>query len=269
MDEPSRSPANNPVAGWWKKRQARIAELSREMAAAEGPYFSGRGPFLVLVFLALIGTFATGFLTYRHFLLAGAAGAVGESALCRADGRINCDAIMQSEYADIFGYAPYSVLGLMGSVFVLWCVTNALVNERIRKISAAVLALYFFAAIGFSWYYAYLMAFVVDYICTWCIVVHVVNLFSFVTVLTVVIRNGRKFLLPEISTRGERTYFLIGGVLLSLLVFAAAGQWEKALSFNDVKLKYDELSNDPIVISAVVRSSPDYDIPVSPADPVY
>jgi protein-disulfide isomerase len=57
--------------------------------------------------------------------------------------------------------------------------------------------------------------------------------------------------------------------LVSLLIFAAAGQWEKATGFYDVKLKYEELTNDPIVISAVIRSSPHYDIPISQADPVY
>ncbi len=269
MNERARTGSSNLISRWWQKRQARIASLSEEVAKDDGPYFSGRGPLFALLLLALIGTFATGFLTYRHVLLAGHSSAIGESVLCRADGRVNCDAILQSEYADVLGYIPSSVLGLMGFAFVLWCLVNGLLNERVRKIAVAVLVLYFFTAIGFSWYYVYLLVFEVDYICTWCIVVHVVNLLSFIVLLTVAIRNRRKFLLPEISTRGERTYFVFGGVLLSLLVLAAAGQWEKALSFDDAKAKYEELANDLVVIRAVMRAAPDYDVPVSPADPVY
>jgi len=262
--------ASNDVSpGWWQRRKERVAALSREVAVGDGPYFIGSTPFVLLLVLAVIGTFATAFLAYRHVVLVSQTGGVGESVLCRASGRINCDAILLTDYSVLFDYFPSAVLGLMGFVFVLWLVTNSLLNERIRKLAWAVLVLYFFAAIGFSWYYAYIMAFVVDFVCTWCIVVHLVNFASLIIVIVVAVKNRRRFLLPEISTVTERAYLILGGVLVSLLVFVAAGYWEKALSFDDAKRKFEELANDPLVMMATLLGSPDYDIPIGSGDPVY
>ena len=44
----------------------------------DGQFFSGAPPFLAILLLGFIGTFAAGFLTYRHVLLASQAGAVDE-----------------------------------------------------------------------------------------------------------------------------------------------------------------------------------------------
>jgi len=233
------------------------------------PFFVGRFPFLLLLVPALIGTFATGFLTYRHILLSSHASEVGQSFLCRAGGRIDCDSILLTDYAVLLGYFPSAVLGLMGFTFVFWCVINGLVNQRVRKLSWTFLVLYFFAAIGFSWYYVYIMMFEVDFICTWCIVAHVMNLFSLITVVVVSIQRRQAFLLPEISTVAERVYFAIGGIAICLLVFFAAGTWEKSLSFEDAKAKYEDLANEPAVILAVLKGSPSYEVPVTPADPVF
>jgi uncharacterized membrane protein/protein-disulfide isomerase len=177
--------------------------------------------------------------------------------------------VLLTDYAMLIDYISSAVLGLMGFVFVLWCTVNALVNERLRKISWIVLVAYFFAAIGFSWYFLYLMLFVVTKICPWCIVVHVVNIVSLVILIVFSIRRRKQFLLPEISTVGERVYFLVGGILLSLLVFFACGMWEKQLSFEDARVKYEGLANDPVVMMAMLKSSPSYEIPISRSDPAY
>jgi len=157
----------------------------------------------------------------------------------------------------------------MGFAFVLWCLISGLANERVRKTSWALLILYFFAAIGFSWYYAYIMMFEVDFICTWCIVAHVMNLFSLISVVAVSIRRRQAFLLPEISTVGERFCFVTGGIATSLLVFFAAGMWEKSLSFDDAKAKIERSANDPAVILAMPKGMPSYEVPVTSADPVF
>ncbi len=269
MTDNGRQISGNFVRRWLNDRQEKIAAQRKELAALEGPYFTGRLPFIILLGLALVGTFATAFLTYRHILLSSTAGAVEQSFLCRADGSVNCDAILRTEYSVLFGYFPSATLGLMGCVFALWFTVNGLVNQRARKVSWTLLVLYFFAAIGFSWYYVYIMAFEVDFICTWCIVVHVVNLLSLVTVLTVAIKNRKKFLLPEISTLAERVYLVTGGLMVSVLIFTGATLWESRLSFMEVKHQYEDLANDPMVIKAVVEGSPDYNIPIQAADPVY
>ena len=233
------------------------------------PYFCGRWPFLLLLVLALVGLFATGFLTYRHIVLASHTSVAGDSVLCRADGKINCDAVLQTEYSEIMGYVSSAVLGAMGFAFVFWCSLNGLINERLRKLAWVCLVVYFFAAIGFSWYYMYIMLFEVDFICTWCIVVHAVNLVSLALVLIVSVRRRKEFLLPEVARLGERVYFILAGGLLSLLVFFVCGTVEKSLSFQDAKMKYEEIANDPAVVMAMLKSSPSYDIPVTESDPIY
>jgi uncharacterized membrane protein/protein-disulfide isomerase len=263
--ENTSSSRRNGLSEWFRRRSKMLVDYN----PSAGPYFTGRRPFLILLILALIGTFAAGFLTYRHLILVSSTGGVPESALCRAQGNINCDAILMNDYATVLGYFSSSALGLMGFVFVLWIVLNGLWNERMRKIAWTFLAIYFFAAIGFSWYYIYIMMFVVDYICTWCIVVHVVNFTSLAVVLVVAIKNRDNFLLKEISTRGERFYFVGSGVVLSVLSLVATTTIEKTLVLADVHTKFEELANDPAVIAAVLKSSPSYEIPVSSNDPVY
>jgi len=157
----------------------------------------------------------------------------------------------------------------MGFVFVLWFTLNGLVNQRARKVSWTLLILYFFAAIGFSWYYVYIMAFKVYLICTWCLVVHAVNLLSLIIAVAVAIKNRKKFLLLEISTLAERVYLVAGGIMASVLVFTAATFWENHLSFKEAKQQFEELANDPVVIRAILEGSPDFNIPTQAADPVY
>ena len=269
MDRGVEHKVNKPVVSRWLGRRSRVQEVSPEAVAAGGPYFSSWKPFAVLFALAAIGAFATGFLNYRHVALTSHFGTAGESALCRAQGSINCDAILLTDYAVLFGYFSSALLGLVGFVFVLWLVVNALLNQRIRKLSWFCLVIYFSAAIGFSWYYAYIMIFEVDFVCTWCIVVHVVNVISLIFVIVISIRKRKEFLLPEISTIAERVYFVGVGLLMSLSVFFMSGMVEKSLSFDDAKAKFEELANDPVVISAMLAASPDYQIPVSAQDPIY
>jgi protein-disulfide isomerase/uncharacterized membrane protein len=250
----------------WSRRRSR---LLIPYDPSEGPFFSGRTPFVIVLILALVGTFATCFLTYRHIVLVSNTSGVPDSALCRAHGSINCDAILLNDYATLLGYISSAALGLMGFIFVLWLVFNALFNERIRKVAWVFLIAYFSAAIAFSWYYIYVMIFLVDYICTWCIVVHAVNLCSLIVILWVSIRKRRNFLLKEVASVSERVYFISTGVVISLLVLGIAGLIERAQVLEDVKTKYEEIANDPAVIVAVLRGSPTYEIPVSPADPIF
>lgn len=233
------------------------------------PYFSGALPFVVLLALGLVGTFATGFLSYRHILLVSESAAVGDSMLCRAQGWISCDEVLLTDYATLFGFVSSAVLGLMGFVFVLWCTVNAVVNHRLRKLAWVLLAAYFFAAIGFSWYFIYLMIFVVSHLCSWCLVVHAVNITSFVIVICVSVKKKREFLFKEIAPLGERIYFVAGGILLCLLIFFACSMWEKQLNLEKARAKYSALAEDPVVITARLRVSPTYEIPISDRDPQF
>jgi protein-disulfide isomerase/uncharacterized membrane protein len=260
-------PEKEPRRHWLGRSQR--ARGKAEPPSSGGPYFCGRPPFALLLVICLVGLFATGFLTYRHVVLTSHTATVGESVLCRADGKINCDAVLLTEYSDILGHISSAALGLTGFVFVAWCTLNGLFNERMRKLAWVCLVVYFFAAIGFSWYFVYLMVFEVDFICTWCIVVHAVNLVSLALVIGISVTKRREFLLLEIASLGERVYFVLGGMLLSLLVLSGATLVEKTLSFQDAKLKFEEIANDPVVIAATLKASPSYDIPITNGDPIY
>ncbi len=238
-----------------------------EQISRDKPYFSGPIPFLLVLALALLGTFAAAFLTYRHVLLASQTGGVGESFLCRAYGKISCDGVLSTEYAVILDVFPSAVLGLMGFAFALWCTINGLVNPRLRKIALIWLTIYFCVAVSFSFYFIYLMLFEVENVCPWCIVVHAVNFISFFLLVVLCIRHRADFPLPEVSTLGERVYFLIGGVLLSLLVFLAAGMAEKTLGYIDAEDRYRDLADNWAVQRALLEATPSVNVPISAEDP--
>lgn len=251
--------------GWWRRSR----KITLRVPPQGVPYFLGRGPFVFLLVLALIGIFATGFLTYRHIVLETHSGAVGDSFLCKAEGKINCDEVLISQYSYLFGFISSAALGLTGFTFVLWVTINCLFVDRIRKMGWVCLLVYFFAAIGFSWYYIYIMAFEVDHICTWCIVVHTANFISLFFTIIVAVKKRDDFLLIETATRSERFYFVFGGMLASAVILLGAGLVEKVLSFHNLKAAYEEIANDPSVIMALLRSSPTYQVPVSDEDPVF
>jgi len=256
------------VARWLRNRSLAIAQARDELPRGR-VYFCGPTPFVVLLVLAGIGAFAAGFLSYRHIMLVSDTVVAGDSVLCRADGKISCDAVLLSEYATIADLVSSAVLGLMGCAFALWCALNGLFNTRLRKLCWVFLLVYFFAAIGFSWHFVYLMIFKVSHICTWCIVVHAVNVTSLVVLLLVAVRNRREFLRRETSTLGERVYFLTGGVLVSVLIFAASGMWEKGLSIKTAQARYEAMNEDMVVITARLNAAPVYDISISDQDPVF
>ncbi len=258
------------LLGRFLQKWAQSRRLAPGEVIPDGPYFAGRAPFIFLMGLALVGTFAAAYLSYRHVLLVSQTDTVGNSMLCRPHGRINCDAILLTEYASFFsGYVSSAALGLTGMTFFLWCAVNGLMNEGLRKMSWICLCIYLFAATGFSIYYLKVMIFDVYHICTFCLVVHAVNLVALTTAFTVAIKKRRHLLLPEVSSLGERVYFVVCGIFLSLLAFCAVGLAENMLSFHDAKRRYEELANDPVVIMALLQSAETFQVPTGPRDPVY
>jgi uncharacterized membrane protein/protein-disulfide isomerase len=231
--------------------------------------FVGKGPILVLLGLSIVGIFASGFLSYRHILLAGHQSVIGESFLCRASGSVNCDAILETDNAFVLDFLPASILGLAGFTFACWLLLNSLLFPRLRKTSFAALALYFVSSLGFSGYFSYIMAFKADYICTWCIAVHVINLISTAIVLGCIIKSRAMLDLEDKSSLLERIYLVIGGVAVSAAVLTTATLWEKDVSSKYYSAKCDEFLYDPQVLSTVIRKSPKYEIPVSENDPFY
>ena len=235
----------------------------------EVPSYLSPIPFGVLFALALLGTFASGFLAYRHILLLSHTNIVAESFLCRAHGNISCDAVLLTPYSLIFDVVSSAVLGLMGFVFVLWCTAGSIIVGRLRKTTLTILTIYFSAAIGFSFYFIYLMVFEVDSICPWCLVVHSVNFVSLAILITLLFRAKEDTLLSEDSKPVEQLFFVAGGVFLAGVVFFASGMMEYKLSYQNVNERYLDLSDNPVVERALLEASPPAEVPISDEDPVF
>ncbi len=231
--------------------------------------FSGAGPFIIIILLTLVGLFATGYLSYRHIALTAQIASMGDSPLCRSDGKINCDGVLLTDQATLYEYVPSTALGLMGFVFAFWCAINGLINSKLRKDAWALLLIYFFGAIAFTWYFMYLMMFKMEVLCSWCLVVHAVNFVALAVVVIVSVKKRKEFAAPDIASHGERAYFFLGGVTVALLSFFVSGMVEQALCFEDARSRYESIANDPVVLAAQLKAAPSVDIPITPEDPVF
>ena len=107
--------------------------------------------------VALAGAVLAGYLTWVHY---------DESALvCVAGG--GCKSVQQSAYAEIAGI-PVALLGLIAYASVLGLVAWDTPNTRL---GAAMIA---FVGLAFSLYLLVMQLFVIDALCTWCVVNDVV-----------------------------------------------------------------------------------------------
>lgn len=116
-----------------------------------------RGLRLAAAGVALVGAALAGYLTWVHY---------DEAALvCVAGG--GCETVQQSAYAEIAGI-PVALLGLLAYstviVLILWDAPNA-------RLGAAMIAL---VGLAFGLYLLYVQLFVIDAVCTWCLVNDVV-----------------------------------------------------------------------------------------------
>jgi uncharacterized membrane protein len=103
--------------------------------------------------VALVGAALAGYLTWVHY---------DESALvCVAGG--GCETVQQSTYAEIAG-VPVALLGLIAYSSVLGLVVW---DTPLARLGAAMIA---FVGLAFSLYLLVLQLFVIDAVCTWCVV---------------------------------------------------------------------------------------------------
>jgi protein-disulfide isomerase len=250
-----------------------IAAAPRESraGASRNPTAPVLGAAVFLIFLAasLVGIFATGFLSYRHVLLAVESGAVAESPLCRPSALVNCDAVLQTPEAVLFEYFPSSVVGLCGFVILFWLSAHGLCIPRLRKIAFTSIVAYLCLAISFSAYFSYLMIFKEDFLCTWCIVVHVVNLTALSFGLAVMRRKKPELEAPSTASLAEAICLLASAVLAAVAVMSAAQWVEKSLVLTKVTQKFNDLRDNPDVATAMIQASPTYHVTVDAADPSY
>jgi len=237
--------------------------------AGEGPRLLGYGPFLFFLSLSLVGLFATGFLSHRHLLLIEQHASAPESALCRPTATINCDAVLQSRFAVLFDHFASSAVGLAGFAMMFWLAANGLMVSRLRKHALMCIVFYLLAAIVFSAYYSYLLLFEVDFLCTWCIVVHVLNAIGFCGGLYMVRKHMGVLESQSRATLVEKVYLVSCALLGAGVLLAGFGWKETSLKLTSQEGKYEQLATDPQVIKALVLASPDHSVPIEEKDPVY
>ena len=107
--------------------------------------------------VALAGAGVAGYLTWAHFS--------DSSVLCVAGG--GCETVQESEYAEIAGI-PVALLGLLSYLTILALVAWDSVGARLAAASLA------FVGLLFSMYLLALQLFVIEAVCTWCLVNDVV-----------------------------------------------------------------------------------------------
>jgi uncharacterized membrane protein len=118
---------------------------------------SDRGLRIAAGAVALAGATLAAYLTWAHY---------DESLLvCVAGG--GCETVQQSVYAEIAG-VPVALLGLIAYSFVLGLVVW---DAPTARLGAATIA---FVGLAFSLYLLVLQLFVIDAVCTWCVVNDVV-----------------------------------------------------------------------------------------------
>jgi uncharacterized membrane protein len=103
--------------------------------------------------VALAGVAVAGYLTWAHYADA--------SVVCIADG--DCETVQSSSYAEIAG-VPVALLGLVSYAAILGLVVW---NAPVARLAAATLA---FVGLLFSAYLLVVQLFVIDAVCTWCVI---------------------------------------------------------------------------------------------------
>lgn len=229
----------------------------------------GYRPFVFFLLLSLVGLFATGFLSYRHLLLIAQHASVPESALCRPTATINCDAVLQSRFSVLFGHFASSAIGLAGFTMMFWLAVNGLIVSRLRQHALMYIVLYLLTAIVFSAYFSYLLIFEVDFLCTWCIAVHVLNAVGLCCGLYMVREQRASLECPSTASSLEKAYLVVCALLGAGVVITGFGWIEKSMMLINADAKYEKLATDPQVIKTLILASPDHAVPIDEKDPVY
>ncbi len=128
---------------------------------------------IIAIVLAVAGLAVSAYLTYEHFTMA--------TTLACPEGRtLNCQTVTSSEQSKLFGI-PVAVLGVAYFVGMLAVVAPPAWHSPRRLLTAARLA-GGLGGVGFVLYLVYAELFIIDAICLWCTVVHVLTVVLFAVI---------------------------------------------------------------------------------------
>ncbi len=159
-----------------------VAEPSAAKAAQER-FSAPRWIQLTALVLSLAGLGVSIYLTIVHFTSP-------KLLICSSNGTINCEKVLSSSQAMVFGVFPVAVLGLAFYVFMVainspWAWRSKLPVIWWTRVAAAV------TGMGFVLYLIYAELIQIGNICLWCTSVHVITFLLFVLmVFTTTLGSG-------------------------------------------------------------------------------
>jgi uncharacterized membrane protein len=149
-------------------------QVAEPSAAGAAPERYGAPPWIqwTALGLSLAGLGVSIYLTIIHFTSP-------KLLLCSSNGTINCEKVLSSPEAMVFGVFPVAVLGLAFYVFMVainspWAWRSRLPVVWWARLAAAV------AGMGFVLYLIYVELIQIGNICLWCTSVHVITFLLFV-----------------------------------------------------------------------------------------
>jgi uncharacterized membrane protein len=166
-------PAPGRPAGAQARGGVQVAESPSAKAAQQ--YGTPRWIQLTALVLSLAGLGVSIYLTIVHF--------VSKNILiCSANGTINCEKVLSSSQAMVFGIFPVAVLGLAFYVFMVainspWAWQSQLPVIWWARLAGAV------TGMGFVLYLIYAELIQIGNICLWCTSVHVITFLLFVLLI--------------------------------------------------------------------------------------
>lgn len=185
-------------------------------------------PAVATLVLALIGLAVSLELSYTHAQLSRAI-----VPACNVNSTINCEVVLSSDYAYVFGVpiawtAVAAYLGFALAALVAWRARSA---QRRRQAAGAIFVAAV-AALAFSAYLAVVSVFVLSAICPFCTALYVVN-------IALVFATARLASAAQAATRDQRTWQararLIGaGAAAALVLLAGTLVWKVGAAIDDL-----------------------------------
>ncbi|HYD48362.1 MAG TPA: thioredoxin domain-containing protein [Terriglobales bacterium] len=153
------------------------------------------------------------------------------ASFCNVNARVNCDVVLSSDYANLFGVSV-SLLACLYYGGMLLLAAGLVYSEsfsRRRSLAAALFAGSIFGLI-FSIYMAYVAFFVLNTVCLLCSALYLVSLVVFVFSWRL-----RTQLAPRTASRREvaassNDRWIVAGSLLAAVALIALAMWEALLS---------------------------------------
>lgn len=131
-----------------------------------------RWPLVVMILVLLVGTGISAVMTWHHeIILYGGEADAGEMIDCSTTDEVSCDLVNTSEYSEFVG-VPIATWGI-ATYLVLAGLALAALRGRPRVLWLLIAG--GVASVLYSAFLFYISKVVLDYLCTWCIRLYVVN----------------------------------------------------------------------------------------------